>query len=211
MSAQIIIQIVLFGIALAMDAFAVSITDGLLYRDINKKKSVFIASTFGVMQGIMPLIGFFLIYLVSYLVGIEGGKETGKILSIVVTWLSFSLLIIIGTKMLIEGIKSLKTKEEDKESKLFSYKEVLVMGVVTAIDALAVGVSLSSGLSTNVTIWLHVSIIMVITFVLSLIGVFLGKRIVKLFKGKQEISVVIGGCILLLLAIWIVISHYIGI
>ena len=100
---------------------------------------------------------------------------------------------------------------EEKKAKLFSYKEVLIMGVATAIDALASGVALHSNMSNNVTIWLHVSIILVITFVLSFIGVILGKQIVKLFKGKYEVTQIIGGCILLTLAVWVVLSSYLGI
>ena len=211
MTFEILIQIVLFGIALAMDAFAVSVTDGLVYQDINKKKSFFIATVFGVMQGIMPLLGYFAIELVTYLVGIEGGEQAGHILGVVVTWTAFGLLIIIGGKMLFEGISDFKKPVEEKEAKSFSYKEVLLMGVATAIDALAVGVSLHAGLSTNTTIWLHVAIIIVITFIICLVGLFLGKQIAKLFKGKYEVTVIIGGVILILLAIWVVLSHYFGI
>ena len=112
--------------------------------------------------------------------------------------------------MLVEGIIELRKPQELKEVKTFSYKEVLIMGVATAIDAMAVGVSLRSGLSTLSTIWLHVVIIGAITFVISLIGLFLGKQILKLLKGKTEISVIIGGSILILLAIWVIISHYTG-
>ena len=211
MTFEILIQIVLFGIALAMDAFAVSVTDGLVYQDINKKKSFFIATVFGVMQGLMPLAGYFAVELVSYLVGESGGEQAGYIMSVVVTWLAFGLLIIIGGKMLIEGICDIKKPKEEKEPKSFSYKEVLLMGVATAIDALAVGVTLHAGLSTNGTIWLHVAIIIVITFTICLLGLFLGKQISKLFKGKYEVTVIIGGVILLLLAVWIILSHYLGI
>ena len=104
MTAEIIIQIVLFGIALAMDAFAVSVTDGLVYSDINKKKSVFIASLFGIFQAIMPLSSFLLIELITKLVGEAGGAKAGNILSIVITWVSFTLLMFIGIKMLMEII-----------------------------------------------------------------------------------------------------------
>ena len=62
-----------------------------------------------------------------------------------------------------------------------------------------------------VTVWLHVSIILVLTFVISLIGLFLGKQIMKLLKGKYEIAGIIGGFILILLAVWVVVSHYTGI
>ena len=65
-------------------------------------------------------------------------------------------------------------------------------------------------LSTTTTVWLHASIILVLTFSLSLVGLFLGKQIMKLLKGKYEISGIIGGIILILLAVWVVISHYTG-
>ena len=211
MTFEIIIEIILLGIALSMDAFAVSVTDGLTYSDINKKKSFFIAGVFGFMQALMPLIGFFLVEGISSIVGESGGENAGKIMSDVVSWVAFSLLIFIGGKMLIEGIRDLKKPEEEKESKLFSFKEVLYFGFATAIDALGSGVALHSGLSNNYTIWLHISIIMVITFTISLIGLFLGNRITKLLKGRFEITQIIGGIILIILAIWIILSHYLGI
>ena len=208
MSVEIILLVIYLGIALAMDAFAVSITDGLVYQDINKKKALFIATTFGVMQALMPLIGYWLVEGIEVAVG---NNKYANVMALIVTWLAFSLLIFIGLKMLLEGIKELRKPSEEKKAKLFSYKEVLIMGVATAIDALASGVALHSNMSNNVTIWLHVSIILVITFVLSFIGVILGKQIVKLFKGKYEVTQIVGGCILLTLAIWVVLSHYLGI
>ena len=211
MTFEIIIQIILFGVALAMDAFAVSITDGLIYSDINKKKIFFIAATFGVMQALMPVIGYYAVELISLLVGSSGSNDAIHVFGIVITWASFGLLLFIGGKMLIEGIIEVRKPEEQKEKKLFSIKEVLIMGIATAIDAMAVGVSLYAGLSNNLTIWLHISIIGVITFGICLIGLFLGKQILKLLKGKTEISVIIGGCILILLAVWVVLSYYLGI
>ena len=211
MTFEIIIQIILFGVALAMDAFAVSITDGLIYSDINKKKIFFIAATFGLMQALMPVIGYYAVELISLLVGSSGSNDAIHVFGIVVTWASFGLLLLIGGKMLIEGIIEVRKPEEQKEKKLFSIKEVLIMGIATAIDAMAVGVSLHAGLSNNLTIWLHIAIIGVITFGICLIGLFLGKQILKLLKGKTEISVIIGGCILILLAVWVVLSHYLGI
>ena len=96
MTLEIIIQIVLFGVALAMDAFAVSVTDGLVYRDINKKKALFIAADFGIMQAVMPLIGFFIIELIGFFVGEEGSAQAQTIMSAVVAWTSFGLLVFIG-------------------------------------------------------------------------------------------------------------------
>ena len=169
MTFEIIVQIILFGIALAMDAFAVSITDGLVYSDINKKRIFFIAATFGIMQALMPAIGYYVVELISFIVGSSGSNDAIRVFETVVTWVSFALLLFIGGKMLIEGIVEFRKPEEQKEKKLFSAKEVLIMGVATAIDAMVVGVSLHSGLSNNFTIWLHIFIIGVITFGMSLI------------------------------------------
>ena len=215
MTIQIIAQVVLLGIALAMDAFAVSVVDGLVYQDINKGRSFFIAGLFGFMQGLMPLIGFYLIEIIEVVVGNNAGARASNILALVVTWLSFALLIFIGAKMIIDGIKDLN-KEKETQIKKFSYREVVIFSIVTAIDALATGIVLhnkdASGiaLSNNVTIWLHVAIIMVITFAISLVGVFLGKGIEKLLKGKISIANIIGGSILLLLAVWVVLEHYVN-
>ena len=211
MTFEIITEIILLGIALSMDAFAVAITDGLTYTDINKKKSFFIAFMFGLFQALMPLIGYWLVYGISFLVGEAGGEKAGLFMSKLVSWIAFSLLILLGTKMLIDAIKSMKKPPEEKEEKLFSYKETLYLSIAVSIDALGSGVALYSGLSTNTTIWLHVSIIMVCTFVISLIGLFLGNRIERLLKGKVEITGIIGGIILILLGIWIILQHYLGI
>ena len=207
----IILQIILLGIGLSADAFSVALTDGLTYVDIDKKKSIFIAATFGVMQALMPLIGFWLVEIVELIAGNVAGEEAGRIAALVVVWLAFGLLLLIGGKMLIESIINLNKKEEEKHDRKFSYKEVIFYGFATAIDALAAGVALHADLSTTTTVWLHVSIILVITFSISLVGLFLGKQILKLLKGKYEIAGIIGGAILILLAVWVVVSHYIGI
>ena len=210
MTASILIQIFLLGIGLSADAFSVALTDGLTYVDINKKKSFFIAFVFGFMQALMPLIGFWLIELVEVVAGETIGSQAGNIVSKIVVWLAFASLLFIGGKMLIESIVELKKPKDEHTKRLFSIKEVLIMGVATSIDALAVGIALHADLSTTVTIWLHVSIIMVLTFSFSLIGLLLGKQILKLLRGKTEISGVIGGIILILLGVWIVLSHYLG-
>ena len=210
MTFEIIIQIVLLGVALSMDAFAISVTYGLVYQDITKKRALFIALVFGIMQGLMPLIGYWLVELVEIIVGATAGASAGNTMALIVTWLAFVLLLFIGGKMLFEGIKELKSKEENKEPKVFSIKEVLLFGVATSIDALGSGVALHSGLSNNGTVFIHVSIIICITFAISLVGVLLGNKIEKLFKGKTEITSIIGGCILVLLAVWIVLSYYFG-
>ena len=211
MSFEILIQIFLLGIGLSADAFSVALTDGLTYSDINKKKALFIAIVFGVMQGLMPLIGYWLVELVEFIVNEGAGASAGNFMATVVTWTAFVLLLFIGGKMIIEGILEIRKSKEEKQTRLFSVKEVLFFGIATSIDALGSGVALHSGLSNNTTIFIHVSIIICITFVISFIGVVLGGKIEKLFKGKTEITSIVGGCILVILAIWIVLSHYLPI
>lgn len=209
MTAAIILQVLLFGIALSMDAFAVAVTDGLIYKDINKKKAFFIATVFGVMQAVMPLIGYWIIAAIELAIGELAGKHAIEITCEVVVWIAFALLLFIGSKMGYEGIKDVKHPEQRKP-KLFKVKEVLLYGVITSIDALAVGFSLHAGnISTDTTIWLHVSIILVCTFIISLLGVLLGNVFNRLLKGKYEIANIIGGSILIVLAIWVVVSHYV--
>ncbi|MCQ2792242.1 MAG: manganese efflux pump [Bacilli bacterium] len=211
MTVAIIFQVLLFGIALSMDAFAVAITDGLIYKDINKKKALFIASVFGLMQAIMPLIGYWIIAAVELAVGELAGKHAIEITCEVVVWIAFILLVFIGSKMGYEGIKGIRHPEQRKP-KLFKVKEVLLYGIITSIDALAVGFSLHAGhISNDTTIWLHASIILVCTFIISLLGVLLGNFFNSLLKGKYEITSIIGGIILITLSIWVVVSHYIGI
>lgn len=196
MSFEIILQVIILGMALSMDAFCVSICDGLVYQNLNRRKSFFIAADFGLMQGLMPLIGFFIADLFY-----EYIKD-------LIPWIAFVLLLFIGGKMIFDGIKSIKS-EDKKEIKNFTYGAVLIAGVATSIDALATGVSMLA-LSTSTTIFLHCSIICVITFIFCIVGIFLGKGINKLLKGKYEIANIIGGVVLVLLGSWILISHYLG-
>ena len=208
MTLQIIVQVILLGIALSMDAFAVSITDGLIYSNLNKKKALAIAGTFAVMQALMPLIGYWIIELVIFLIGEQRGTDVANIIALTLTWIAFALLILIGGKMIIESIASMRKEEKEESKKLFSYKEVFLMGIATSIDAFATGFALHAGISSNVTVWLHVSIILIITLAICLVGIILARQIHKLLKGRHEIANLIGGVILVALAIWIVLSFY---
>ena len=210
MTFPILLEIFLLGIGLSADAFSVALTDGLTYSDINKRKSFFIAFVFGFMQALMPLIGFWLVEVIELIAGEIAGAQAGSIASSVVVWTAYVLLFFIGGKMLVESVIEMGKPLEEKKAKKFSFKEVIFYGFATAVDALAAGVAMHTGLSTTGTVWVHVSIIFVLTFSLSLVGLFLGKQIMKLFRGKYEISGVIGGIILMLLAIWVLLSHYLG-
>lgn len=197
---SVLLSIVLSGISLAMDAFAVSICDGMVYRDLNKRKGVTIPLTFGVFQAVMPIIGFYV-----------GMLFIDKI-SAFDHWIAFALLLIIGGKMIFDGIKELRSKEENLEPKKFSYAEVLVQGVATSIDALAVGFSLNAMLAVtdNVQLWawISVAIIGVITFLISLGGLFIGVKVGKLFRKKASVAEIIGGAVLILIAVKIVLESY---
>nr|MCR5348979.1 manganese efflux pump [Bacilli bacterium] len=163
MAPEILIQIVLLGIGLSMDAFSVALVDGLTYANITKGKSFFIAGTFGFLQALMPLIGFWLVEVVEIIAGTLSGGKAGAIVSLIVVWVAFGLLLFIGGKMLVESILEMRKPQEEKEPKSFSYREVILYGFATAIDALAAGVAMHADLSTTTTVWLHVAIILALT------------------------------------------------
>lgn len=182
----LILEIVLIGISLSMDAFAVSITDGLCYHDLNKKKAVSIPLTFGIFQAVMPTIGFFLGTLfLDYIEAVDH-------------YVAFGLLLIIGGKMVLDAIKEARSEGEEVKLKKFSYAEVFLQGIATSIDALAVGISMLAmkGI-TAYNVWWFVGLIGVITFTISLCGLLLGIKMGKLFKNKAFIAEIIGGLVLI--------------
>jgi manganese efflux pump family protein len=189
-----------YGIALAMDCLALSITDGLCYQGIDKKKYFFIAGVFAFGQFIFPLIG--------HLIGMLGYQYISWFDS-VDHWIAFALLGFIGGKMLFEGIRGI-IKPELSCPLHFSYKDVLFQGVADSIDALVVGVTIQTNIHSSADWQNYVAfaIIGLMTFVISLIGLFAGKQIAKLLKGRYEITEVFGGAVLMTLAILIVLEGY---
>lgn len=196
----IILSVILSGISLAMDAFAVSICDGMVYRNLNKKKAVVIPVTFGLFQAVMPIIGFYIGMAFSQIDAFDAVDH----------WIAFALLLFIGGKMIFDGIKELRAKEKELEPKKFSFTEVIVQGVATSIDALFVGFSLNTMLSgvENVQLWawISVGIIGVITFIISLIGVVIGVKVGQLFRKKASVAEIIGGLVLIAIALKILIE-----
>lgn len=175
------IEIILIAIGLSMDAFAVSVCKGLGMKRINYKDAFIIAAFFGTFQAIMPLIGWF------------AGTRYEKYIEGVDHWVAFSLLALIGGKMLYEAMK----KEESHgaaficEEKL-NFKELFFLAIATSIDALAVGITFS--LLPNTNIFHAVIVIGVITFFLSLAGIFTGNKFGAKYKSRAEIA---GGFILI--------------
>ena len=127
MTFGIILSVFLSGISLSMDAFAVSICDGMIYRDLTKRKAVLMPLTFGLFQALMPIIGFYVG--MAFLQYIEAFDH----------WIAFAILLIIGGKMIFDGIEELRSPVEEITLKKFSLAEVLIQGVATSIDALACG------------------------------------------------------------------------
>ena len=200
MTFGIILQILLSGASLSMDAFAVSICDGMVYRDLNKPKTAAIPVTFGLFQALMPIIGFYV------------GMAFMQYIEAFDHWLAFAILLIIGGKMIFDGAKDLRKKEDEElKPKNFSMASVLVQGVATSIDALFVGFGLSvmlEGVVQNIQLWawISVAIIGVTTFVISLIGVLIGVNVGKLFKKRASVATIVGGVVLILLGVKILLN-----
>jgi len=188
----------IYGIALSMDCLALSIADGLIYGDLTPKKAFFIAGIFALGQGLFPLIG--------YLLGVAFSQWIDQYDH----WVAFALLVFIGGKMVLEGLIGM-VKANPKEicekdggnCKVFNYPEIIVQGVADSIDALAVGITIETNIHADVgavyEIYLAFVIIALCTLVISLLGVFAGKKINLLLKGKYEISNVLGGTVLMML------------
>ncbi len=189
MTFAILLSIVLSGLSLAMDAFAVSICDGMVYRDLNKRKGMVIPTTFGLFQALMPIIGFYI------------GLAFSNYIDAFDHWIAFALLLVIGGKMIFDGVKELLSKKEELTPKKFSVVEVLLQGIATSIDALAVGFTLNSMLSgvSNVQLWawISVGIIGAITFTISLVGLIIGVKFGQLFKKKASVAEIVGGIVLI--------------
>lgn len=179
------LTLIALSFGLSMDAAAVSLCNGLSISGIKYRQAAFTAAVFGVLQGLMPLAG----YSIGYLfLNIIGG---------VLPYISFGILALVGAHMLFEGITDLKKKEE-AVTKNFKTSQIIVQGVATSIDALATGVSL---LGFSISIYISSSVIAAITFSVCFIAVILGKKFGKVLSGKNGIADIIGGTVLLIIAI----------
>lgn len=179
-----IIEIILMGVGLAMDAFAVSICKGLSMQKMEWKKAGIIGLYFGGFQAMMPIIGYFL-----------GVGFEDKIKSID-HWIALVLLSIIGINMIREAFSD----EEEADDKI-DFKTMVVLAVATSIDALTVGVTFAF---LSVNIWFAITVIGIITLVMSMIGVKIGNVFGDKYKSKAEIT---GGVILILLGIKVLLEH----
>ena len=180
-----IIEIALIGIALAMDAFAVSICKGLAMSKMNYKKTIIIALFFGVFQALMPLLGYFL------------GNAFANSIAAIDHWIAFILLGLIGINMIKEALDD----EIECVDDTLRIGDLIMLSIATSIDALAVGITFAF---FKVSILSAISIIGIITFILCVIGVKIGNVFGEKYKSKAEI---IGGIILILIGFKILIEH----
>ena len=179
----------LLGVGLAMDAFSVSLANGLNEPKMKKDKMCGVAGVFALFQALMPMIGWLCVHmLVQYFKAFEK----------FIPWIALVLLLFIGGKMLIEGIKN---KDGEVEKSEVGLAALMVQGVATSIDALSVGFTISEyGLVMALVCAL---IIAVVTFIICMAGLIIGKRVGTKLAGKAGI---LGGAILIFIGIEIFVT-----
>jgi len=179
---------ILFGIGLAMDAFSVSLANGLHEPQMKKNRMLLIAGTFAFFQIIMPVIGWFCVYEIA---------ELFTSFQKFIPWIALILLLYIGGKMLIEGIKN----KGEEEAAAVTFGALMVQGVATSIDALSVGFTIAEypcamALTESV-------IIGVVTLFICLAGLVIGKKFGTKLQNKAS---VLGGVILIAIGLEIFIT-----
>ena len=180
----------LLGVGLAMDAFSVSMANGLHDPQMSRRRGAQIAGTFAIFQAVMPMTGWVCVHTI-----VELFSSFEKF----IPWIALILLGYIGGKMLIEGIKD----EETEEAAELSAGVLFMQGVATSIDALAVGVSFSM-VELTVPIYAAAALIGCTTFAISVAGVFVGNLFGARYKNRAEF---VGGAILILIGLKILLEH----
>ncbi len=184
---------VLFGAGLAMDAFSVSLANGLRSPGMSRGKAVQIAGTFGIFQMLMPLIGWFCVRTIA---------SAFRVFHRLVPWIALVLLLYIGGKMIAEGIRH---DPSDNLPPPVGLRGLLVQGVATSIDALSVGFTIAD---YRLPFALAESLIIgIVTFWICIGGLRIGRRFGTLLAGKASI---VGGLILIAIGFEIVLKHLLG-
>lgn len=180
---------ILLGMGLAMDAFSVSLANGLNEPKMKKRKMCGIAGVFAFFQALMPMIGWVCVHtVVQYFEAFEA----------FIPWIALGLLLFIGGKMLIEGIKN---HTEEEENSGVGIGALLLQGIATSIDALSVGFTISHyGL---VMALICALIIAIVTFIISMAGIFIGRKFGTKLANKASIF---GGIILIFIGIEIFVT-----
>ncbi len=174
------ITTVFLAIALSMDAFAVAVCKGLAMKKVTFGKAAIVGAWFGGFQAIMPLVGYFAIEILNNFFPIDKYDH----------WIALVLLVLIGANMIREALSS---KDEEQTDSL-RFGNMLLLAFATSIDAMASGAALP-----EINVFLAVTIIGVLTFGFSALGVKIGNAFGSKYEKKAEI---VGGCILILLGIY---------
>ena len=182
---------ILLGVGLAMDAFSVSLANGLNEPEMKAPRMCAIAGTFAGFQALMPMLGWICVNTVVYYF---------NAFESVVPWIALILLLIIGVKMIAEAIGSRGVEKEKKE---LAHGTLIVQGIATSIDALSVGFAIAE-YSTPMAI-VCAAIIAVVTFIICIGGLAIGKRFGTMLSGKAAI---LGGIILILIGIEIFVTSF---
>mgnify|MGYP004623199563 FL=1 len=185
----LVIELLLIGVGLSMDAFAVSVCKGLAMRKVNNKQAFIIGLFFGGFQALMPFIGWAL------------GTQFESYITSIDHWIAFILLALIGGKMVIEATKTEEEQEIKQMDPPLDMKEMLLLAIATSIDALAVGITFAFLQYPIVEAML---IIGMTTFVLSIIGVYVGNAFGSRYQKRAEMA---GGIILILIGLKILLEH----
>ena len=192
MNFMFVVESLLLGVGLAMDAFSVSLANGMHEQKMKKGKMLGVAGTFAFFQGLMPLIGWICVHTVlQHFKAFEG----------FIPWIALILLSFIGIKMIVDGVRH----KEGEEKAGVGIAALLVQGVATSIDALSVGFTIA-----EYGIWLallSVLIIAAVTFGICLGGIVMGKTFGTKLSNKATIF---GGVILVAIGIEIFITGLIG-
>lgn len=189
------------GAGLAMDACAVSMSNGLAEPKMKLGKIFTIAGFFGVFQIIMPIFG----YLAVTVLSANLGENFTRIFGYLVPWIALTLLLILGIKMIVEGIKEGKdsNKENEESVKKLTIGGLFVQAIATSIDALSVGVIYGNVIPLEA--YTTFLIIGIVTFGISVAAVFIGKKFGTIFSNKATIA---GGIILCAIGLEIFFSHW---
>lgn len=182
-------ELFLIGVGLSMDAFAVSVCQGLCMPRLNLRHGVVIALFFGGFQALMPFVGWVM------------GSQFSEYIQQFDHWVTFLLLGFIGGNMIREAVTPEEEEATCSISERLDYKRLFLMSVATSIDALAVGVTFAF---LDVSIFPAITIIGCTTFGLSLVGVVVGVFFGAKYKKRAELS---GGIILVLLGCKILLEH----
>ena len=179
-----LISVFLIAIALAMDAFSVSLTKGFTQKNLKQSQILYYGLFFGFFQFMMPILGYYCASTVS------------SIITSFAPIIGFVLLLAIGLNMIRESL----TGDEDEICDEFSFKEVTLLAIATSIDAFAVGITFAL---LNEPLWISAGIIGVVAFAFSIAGIFIGRKLGDWLGDKFQI---LGGVILILIGIKILLG-----